>query len=179
MDADGGGRRDDAGGRAGDRTGGRAATPERLTPADAAACEAILRALPDWFGIEEAIVDYRRDVESMETWGVRDKQGIAGFLTVHRHNPASAEIQVMAVRPDRRGCGIGRTLVEWVESRLRADGVALFHVKTLGPSRPDTNYEQTRAFYERMGFVPLEENRLWGSTNPCLMLVKPLGSPAP
>ena len=33
-----------------------------------AACDRILRALPDWFGIEEAIVSYVRDLQSMETW---------------------------------------------------------------------------------------------------------------
>ena len=48
------------------------------------------------------------------------------------------------------------------------------HVKTLGPSRPNAEYAATREFYRQMGFRPLEENGLWGATNPCLMLIKHL-----
>ena len=34
---------------------------------------------------------------------------------------------------------------------------------------------RTRAFYESVGFMPLEErNDIWGAGNPCLISVKPL-----
>ena len=47
-------------------------------------------------------------------------------------------------------------------------------MKTLGPSRPDTNDEATRRFYEARGFLALEElHGLWGK-NPCLVMVKAL-----
>lgn len=46
-------------------------------------------------------------------------------------------------------------------------------VKTLAPSHPDRNYAKTRAFYQRVGFRPLEElPELWGEANPCLLMVK-------
>jgi hypothetical protein len=66
-------------------------------------------------------------------------------------------------------------LVARVEAGLRAAGVALFQVKTFGPSGDSDEYERTRAFYEAYGFIPLEELlTLWSPGNPCLILVKPL-----
>jgi hypothetical protein len=45
----------------------------------------------------------------------------------------------------------------------------------LGPSHPDVGYRKTRAFYEALGFEPLEElTDLWEG-NPCLVMVKVLG----
>jgi len=145
-------------------------------PADAAACEEILRALPEWFGIESSIVQYVKDVQAMETWVAEDAERVVGFITLRRHSKRSVEIQVIAVLASHHGRGVGRALVEHVEPGLRREGVALFHVKTLGPSRPNEHYARTRGFYEHLGFVPLEENRLWGDVNPCLMLVKPLAA---
>jgi GNAT superfamily N-acetyltransferase/SAM-dependent methyltransferase len=138
------------------------------------ACEAILRALPEWFGIEEALAGYARDLETLETW-VADVGGtVAGFLTVKQHGPSSAEIRVMAVAPEAHGRGYGRGLMESAARALCGRGVEFLQVKTLSPSRPDARYERTRGFYERMGFRPLEETNEWGDHNPCLVMVKHL-----
>ncbi|MGD8396510.1 MAG: GNAT family N-acetyltransferase [Candidatus Eiseniibacteriota bacterium] len=137
-------------------------------------CESILRALPAWFGIEDAIVDYVRSTERFETVVAEIGPKIVGFATIRQHNPHAAEIHVMGVRPEHQGRGIGRALVAWVEDLVRARGTAFLQVKTLGPSRPNTAYARTRGFYEHMGFAPLEENDLWGEVNPCLILVKHL-----
>jgi GNAT superfamily N-acetyltransferase len=149
-------------------------TIRRLEPHESAKCERIMRALPEWFGIEESLVAYVRDAERMDTWLALSDNEEAGFLTLRIHNSSTAEIQVMAVLPQRHGRGIGRALVEHAEATLRSRNIAYLQVKTLGPSRPNEHYERTRGFYERMGFAPLEENRLWGETNPCLFLVKHL-----
>ena len=149
---------------------------ERLAPADAADCEAVLRSLPEWFGLEEGIAGYRRDVEAMETHGIRDLGGaLAGFLTLRSHFAQSAEIRVMAVRREHRRRGVGRALVEHAEGLLRERGVEYLQVKTLSPTRPDARYEETRAFYRSMGFRELEEfPTLWDPANPCLLFVKRL-----
>jgi GNAT superfamily N-acetyltransferase len=141
---------------------------------EAPVCERILRALPEWFGIEEALQQYVHDVTRLATIVAAEGEAVVGFLTLRRHGSSSAEIHAMAERPDRHGRGIGRALVEAAEARLRAEGTELFQVKTLGPSRPNEHYERTRGFYRRLGFVPLEENKLWGEVNPCLILVKHL-----
>lgn len=54
-------------------------------------------------------------------------------------------------------------------------GIRLLEVKTLGASHPDAGYARTRHFYEKQGFLPLEETDLWGEGTPCLIMVKPLG----
>lgn len=145
-----------------------------LASAESAECERILRALPEWFGIEESLLEYVRDTTRMETIVAVEDGAIVGFLTVRRHGPSSAEIHAIAVQPDRHGRGVGRRMVEAAETRLRTEGAEYFQVKTLGPSRPNRHYERTRGFYERLGFRPLEENNLWGDVNPCLILVKHL-----
>ena len=145
-----------------------------LRPGEGKACEDILRSLPDWFGIEESIVEYARDVERMDTYLYLVSGQPVGFLTLHRHNDHSAEIHVMGVLGEHQGRGIGRAMVEYAETVLENGATEFLQVKTLGPSRPDAHYERTRGFYEKMGFRPLEENRLWGDVNPCMIYVKHL-----
>lgn len=146
-----------------------------MPPNAAETCEQILRSLPEWFGIEEAIVSYRKDIEKMPTWVAVDNDQIIGFLTVNYHNEYSAEIQVMGVRKEYHRKGGGRALVEHIEKLLREKKIEYLQVKTLGPSRPCAEYEQTRRFYERLGFRPLEETtKFWGESNPCLIMVKKL-----
>lgn len=133
-------------------------------------CEAVLRDLPDWFGIEEATSGYIRDVADLPTFSVGDD----AFIALKTHNPKAAEVYVMGVRRERHGQGLGTALLGAGESYLRDRGVEYLQVKTLGPSYPDEGYERTRAFYEARGFVPLEElHDLW-EQNPCLLLVKRL-----
>ena len=141
-----------------------------------ALCDRILRGLPDWFGIEEAIVNYVRDLQNMETWIAEADGECVGFSAINQHNEYSAEIHVMAVAEEYHRQGIGRQLVEHSEATLLSRSVEFLQVKTLSPSRPNTHFERTRRFYERMGFRPLEENLLWGERNPCLIMVKHLSS---
>jgi N-acetylglutamate synthase-like GNAT family acetyltransferase len=138
-------------------------------------CVFILRELPEWFGIEQAIRDYEREIETLPTFLARSGGNVMGFLSLKQHNPFSAEIYVMGVRCEAQRGGIGQALVEAAESHSRELGVEYMQVKTLGPSRPDKGYAGTRAFYAAMGFCPLEEfPQIWGEHNPCLILVKSL-----
>ncbi len=138
-------------------------------------CVPILRMLPDWFGIEAAILDYEREIEHLPTFLAKANGQVLGFLSLKQHNPFSAEIYVMAVHPDARRGGLGRALIEAAEAHARGLGVEYMQVKTLGPSRPDEGYVRTRAFYEASGFRPLEEfKKIWDENNPCLVMVKRL-----
>jgi GNAT superfamily N-acetyltransferase len=140
-----------------------------------AAAETILRALPAWFGIETALVEYAAAADRLPTFVVRDGAEVAGFLTLRPTSPQALEVHVMAVLPGYHRRGIGAALVERAAAYARAEGVTLLHVKTLAPSDPDPGYAATRRFYEAVGFVPLEElPQVWGPGNPCLLLVLPL-----
>jgi len=131
--------------------------------------ERVLRDLPEWFGIEEATEAYIREAADLTTLAVGD----AGFLCLKQHTPRAAEIYVMGVRRDAHRTGIGRTLVRAAEAWCAANGIDYLQVKTLAATREDANYSRTRAFYEAMGFVPLEVlPELWDPRNPALQLVK-------
>lgn len=146
----------------------------KMAPEEAPDCEAILRSLPGWFGIEESIQQYRRDLETMETVVVEASGRIVAFLTLNQHNPHAAEIHIIAVLEEFHRCGIGRSLIAYAEEQFREQSVGYLQVKTLGPSRESEEYAVTRRFYEAMDFRPLEETNLWGDRNPCLIMVKHL-----
>ncbi len=148
-----------------------------------ATVDRLLRSLPQWFGIDSAIAEYVVKAHELPTYLAWPAAGSAvpdrepqpvGVLLAVRHFPESAEIHLMAVEPAMHRRGIGRALVEALVADLIADGVELLQVKTLGPSLPDASYGQTRRFYLRMGFRPLEEiPGLWPG-NPCLIMVQAL-----
>ena len=138
-------------------------------------CAPILRALPEWFGIEEATRQYIRDVETMPTFLATFEDRVVGFLTFRQHSRYAAEVHVMGVHPQAHRQGVGRALIQAVEAHLQAQGIEYLQVKTLSPAHPDKNYAKTRAFYRSMGFRPLEEfPDLWGEQNPCLQMIKGL-----
>jgi GNAT superfamily N-acetyltransferase len=138
-------------------------------------CEPILRALPEWFGIEEATQQYIEDIEGLPTFLASVNGEVLGFLSLTEHTEYAAEIHVMGVRPDMHRQGVGRALVHESEDYLRRRGIEYLQVKTLSPAHPDKSYARTRKFYAAMGFRPLEEfPELWGPQNPCLQMIKSL-----
>lgn len=101
-------------------------------------------------------------------------EDVLGVLLVDQRYPTSAEVHLLAVRRKHHRVGIGRSLLERVEEDLRAQGVRLLSVKTLGPSAADPDFDRTRAFYTACGFHPVEEfPDLWVDS-PCLLMVKAL-----
>jgi coenzyme F420-0:L-glutamate ligase / coenzyme F420-1:gamma-L-glutamate ligase len=124
--------------------------------------EHVLRDLPDWFGIDAATQAYIDDVAQLTTFSTGD-----GFLSLKQHAPRAAEIYVMGVRRDSHRHGHGRALVLAAEAWCRTNGIDYLQVKT------HRDYADTRAFYEAVGFVPLEVfPDLWDERNPALQLVK-------
>ena len=143
------------------------------------AVDRLLRSLPGWFGIESSILEYVEAARKLPTYlaRLRGERRPVGVLLASRHFPGAAEIYLMAVDPSVHRRGVGTALVTALERDLAAEHVRLLQVKTLGPSHSDPGYRLTRLFYEGMGFAPLEEIAgLWPG-NPCLVMVKVLGSP--
>ena len=81
---------------------------------------------------------------------------------------------VDVVRRDLHRQGIGRLLVDAVEHDLRGSGVRLLEVHSVGPSHESEGYARTRALYEAVGFVPMNELQRVDRSGPTLILVKPL-----
>lgn len=146
---------------------------ERRAP-DPARVEEILRALPGWFGLEDALLNYVDQSKTLPAFVALVDDRMVGLCLVKQHTQHAAEIYLMAVEPPLHRFGIGTALLTAAERELRDEGVELLQVKTLGPSDPSPEYAATRLFYESVGFRALEEiEGLWPG-NPCLILVKHL-----
>lgn len=137
--------------------------------------ESILRKLPDWFGIEKAILEYNDTANSLPTWFSTDGSKLIGFISIKKHFPYSYEIYVMGILQEHHRKGIGKSLIQCAENYCRNNGGKFLQVKTLSADRESPAYAQTRKFYLSMGFIPLEVfPLLWGEDNPCLLMVKEL-----
>lgn len=146
-----------------------------LAPADAAACDAIVAGLPEWFGLDEGIRDAARAVRAHEGVVAEDAGDVVGFLTLVHPYPGTSEISWMAVRRERMRRGIGTRLLDASVAALGERGVRLLTVKTLSDrTDPGPEYAGTRAFYLASGFVPVAELDVWGPENPCQLLARPI-----
>lgn len=147
----------------------------RVAPGvDPAATDRLLRALPEWFGIDDAIGEYVGACARLPGYLARVAGDVVGVLLVERHAPDRAEIHLLAVAPERHRAGIGRRLVEAAAADLHADGVRTLEVRTLGPSDPSEHYARTRAFHAAHGFVAGEERDDVWPGNPCLLMTRGL-----
>lgn len=70
----------------------------------------------------------------------------AGCVALRRVSEQRAEAKRLYVRPDFRGLGLGRALLEWVIAEARAAG----YTELVGDSMPVMR--QALALYERRGF---------------------------
>ena len=144
-----------------------------------AVCNVILRALPNWFGIEASIIDYVNQVRDMPFFSAVVSGEPVGFAAIKEHNQYTAEICVMGILRDYHRQGIGRQLIQYGEEYCMATGKEFLTVKTLDESRASKSYEKTRQFYLAIGFRPLEVFPLyWDKDNPCLFLAKCITRPA-
>ena len=150
------------------------AIKEVTTPEEKSAiCNNILRALPDWFGIEESIVNYVAGVKDKPFYGIFDGDRAVGFVSIRVHSQYTAEIYVMGILEGYHRQGLGKKIVTICEDYCRVRGMEFLTVKTVAASSKDPYYARTRKFYEAVGFRPLEVfPDLWDAANPCLFLVK-------
>ena len=74
----------------------------------------------------------------------RDEQGLMGFIACTANDETGAAIDLIAVRPDMRRCGIGRSLVETALSYYCGKPVTVTTQATNAPAL---------ALYRKLGFV--------------------------
>lgn len=140
-----------------------------------AECEEILRTVPEWFGIEESLLEYVANTATLPTFVIRDGMRALGFVSLRQHFTYAWEINCIAIHAAARNNGFGTLLLRHAENWLLTQGARFLQVKTLAAANPNPHYAQTRAYYERMGFVPVEVfPELWDPWNPCLQMLKTL-----
>ena len=145
-------------------------------PDASATAERILRTLPDWFGIEESLLEYVQDTRRYHTFVAIEPSGReVAFLTLRQHFERTWEVHCIAVEHSARNQGIGKALHQHVEDWLVEQGASFLQVKTMSAASGSSEYEETREFYLAIGYQPLEEfPLLWGPQLPVLQLVKAL-----
>ncbi|MEJ6952298.1 hypothetical protein [Natronospora cellulosivora (SeqCode)] len=75
-------------------------------------CESVLRYLPEWFGIAEAINEYIAGVKDHVFLAVYVGKIAVGFLAIKEHNKFTSEIYVLGILVEFHKQGLGRKLIE-------------------------------------------------------------------
>ena len=144
-----------------------------LEKGDPKICEEILRALPNWFGIEESTLAYIKKSPELPMLIAYDGETATGFIQLLNHNKFTSEIYVMGVKKEYHRKGIGSALIKEAENFLKRKGFEYLQVKTVSDERVCDFYKETRKFYRAYGFRDVEVfPTLWDSFNPCLLLIK-------
>lgn len=136
-------------------------------------CYSILRELPEWFGIEDALVDYVEKVKNMDFFVAMKNSFPIGFVALLEHNSYTSEIYVMGIKKEYHRQKVGSQLIQLCSDVCEEKGMNYLTVKTIDESLENESYAKTRLFYEAMGFLPLEVfPTLWGPESPCLFMAK-------
>ena len=136
----------------------------------------IMHSLPAWFSPPEDID--RKSITHREYPFIAAYDGLEtiGFVALKIHNPFTADVYSIGVMEQYHRQGIGRCLIEAAERYCIDNGYLFLTVKTLDSSVGYEPYKRTRAFYQKMGFIPLEVfTTFWNEENPCLFMAKWLG----
>lgn len=89
-----------------------------------AVCRETLDTVPSWFGLPEANDTYVAFVDTHDTWiAYSANREPIGFISGQLHFPETAEIEIMAMRPEWHRRGVGRALVDAFEAHHRRMGI--------------------------------------------------------
>src|SRR5678816_3801156 len=110
-------------------------------------------------GLNDALDLFLEQSELGFVWMAYDENGVAGVCVVCYAISTSmgavvAKLDDVSVKPDRRGKGIGTELLIQLKEQLRREAVTRIDVAV------HLQNPEARRFYEKMGFVALNEERL-------------------
>ena len=138
--------------------------------------ERLLRALPDWFGIEESVHEYVADAALKPTYLAEDARTgeVLGALLVTRHWPETAEIHLLAVDPAHHRKGIGGALRSGSRPTCGPTGSGCWRSRPR--DRPCRTRTMRRPGESMRDGLPAAGGvaRVLAYAVPCLILVKPL-----
>ena len=110
-------------------------------------------------GLNDALYLFLEHPDLGFVWMAYDEQGVAGICVICYAVSTSmgslvAKLDDVSVKKDRRGHGIGTALLDQLKSQLKKESVTRIDVAV------HVDNPKAREFYERIGFVPLNEERL-------------------
>ncbi|MCL2006986.1 MAG: GNAT family N-acetyltransferase [Treponema sp.] len=133
----------------------------------------ILRSLPEWFGIEESLIEYVNTVSQYPFIAAFDNEDCIGFFSGKIHYNRTGDIYVCGIDPNYQGKGIGTLLYRELENYFLKNKCEYVIVKTLSEIAQDENYAMTKKFYIKIGFKELITlTEMWDHNNPCLIMIK-------
>lgn len=136
-------------------------------------CNIVLKSLPRWFGLEQAIIEYSNNVRNMEFIKIELFGNVIGFCAYKVNYGINCDLYVLGIYKEFHRYGIGSELLKVVNELLKKENVRYISVKTLSERNSDKYYNYTRNFYIKNGFYPFEEFKdLWDKDNPCLLMIK-------
>ncbi len=134
----------------------------------------VLEALPDWFGIPEAIEEYIKDsVEKIYFCAYNENKPV-GFLYLKETGKDTVELAVMGILKEYHRNGIGKMLFSHAQKAACEKGYSFIQVKTVQMGKYE-EYDKTNLFYLALGFKEFEVfPTLWDEWNPCQIYVMAL-----
>lgn len=110
-------------------------------------------------GLNNALDLFLERPELGFVWMAFDDQGVAGICVVCYAISTSmgavvAKLDDVSVKADRRGAGIGTALLDQLKEQLRREAVTRIDVAV------HMDNPEAKRFYEKAGFVALNEERL-------------------
>jgi ribosomal protein S18 acetylase RimI-like enzyme len=110
-------------------------------------------------GLNDALDLFLEQPELGFVWLAYDEQGAAGVCVVCYAISTSmgavvAKLDDVSVKMDRRGGGIGTALLEQLKEQLRKEAVTRIDVAV------HLENPEARRFYEKLGFMALNEERM-------------------
>jgi ribosomal protein S18 acetylase RimI-like enzyme len=136
-------------------------------------CKKVLDHLPLWFGIEESKQEYCDEVKRYRFIAILLENKEIGFVSLKQNSDKVIELYVLGILEEYHRQGIGSDLLAFIENDLKNKEMEFLEVKTIDEANKSIEYEKTRAFYYKNGFIKLDvlQNE-WGEKNPCLVLIK-------
>jgi ribosomal protein S18 acetylase RimI-like enzyme len=135
----------------------------------------ILRKLPEWFGIEESLLEYVNTVYKYPFWAAFDNNNCIGFFSGKIHHNRTGDIYVCGIDPNYHRKGIGTLLYKELEKYCIKNECEYIIVKTVDEIDINKSYGKTVKFYKSIGFKELITfPEVWDKNNPCLIMIKKL-----
>ena len=111
------------------------------------------------YGLNDALDLFLEHPDLGFVWMAFDEKGVAGICVVCYAISTSmgavvAKLDDVSVKPDKRGKGVGSELLSQLKQQLRKESVNRIDVAV------HMENPEARRFYEKLGFVALNEERL-------------------
>ena len=125
-------------------------------------CAEVLRSLPMWFGIEDALLMYADDSVRLPGFAAVRGNQVQGFILLTQHFPHAWEVHCMAVRSEARNKGYGKALMAQLARRCVEQGLARFEWSVLDWNAPSI------AFYQSIGAAVMDDWKICRLSGPAL-----------